>query len=210
MILERHGASRLTFRDSPGHLVRWAGVGLAAVALAVLLFGQSLAAGLVVALAIAGLWLAVRHADVGTEATFDKASGFYRIRQVSLGKPQHEHNGSLREIEDVVVQAGGGNRKGENALALRPALLVDGDLLPLTFGRYARGEEPRRIALALRRFLDLPTRGLIDDSIRVAARDPFRLRPAIRLAHLGKGLEPEAAAAYVARVRAEQEGTDGP
>jgi hypothetical protein len=205
MILERHGDDRLTFRDPPGPLVRWAGLGLGAIALAVLLFGQSLVAGLVVVVATAALWLAVRHADVGTEATFDRRRGSYRIRQVSLGKPQFELNGTLLEIEGVVVQATGSGRKGRETLALRPALLVGGDLLPLTFGRYAQGEEPRRIALALRRFLGLPTRGLIDDSIRAAARDPYRLRPAIRLARLGKGLEPDAAAAYVARVKAEQD-----
>lgn len=203
MTLEQIGKGRLRLVDHPGSLIHWVGGALALIAVAVVLFARSPVAGAVTAIAVAGLWLALRYSDIATEAIFDKRKGRFHVRHKSLGKPQHEYEGALEEIEGVVLEASGATRHRDEKLALRPALVVGGRPLPLTFGRYARGDKARDIALALRSFLGLPRRGLLEDSIRLAARDPLRSTPAIRLAQLGKGLPADEAAAYVERLKAE-------
>ncbi len=205
MTYEELNRNRVKVLDRPGATMQWVGIALGALGVAVVVFSESNIAGVLIAFAAAALWFALRYSDVATEAVFDRAKDRVQVRHVSLGKPQAEWEGAIADVENVVLEAAPTVKKGEDSCRLRPALVVDGQSLPLTFGRYAAGRKPEEIALALRRFLGLPRRDLIEDSIRLAVRDPFRTRPAVNLARFGKKMAPDEAAAYVEQLKAEAE-----
>lgn len=203
MRLERENETRIVIVDDPRSFSRWIAVGLAAIVLVVILAGQSFFDSVLALLAAVAIWFALRYSSVQTEAVFDAAEGRYRIRQQRHGKEVLSYDGALAEIEGVIVEAAWRSGRVDRVLKLRPALVVGARPLPLTFATFMSGEQPRRIALALRDFLGLPESDLIEDSLRVAARDPDRVNPAVRLARLGKGLSRLEAAAYVERLKAE-------
>lgn len=202
MELQRPDPQRLLLHDDPAGFLRWTAFGLAAAVLLVLLLG-SLGTGLLALLAAGVLWLALRHAAVATEAVFDKAEGRFRVTRRRAGREIERHEGGLGEIEGVIVEAAARARRVDRRLKLRPALVVGGRPLPLSFASFESGEPPRRTALVLRDFLGLPESDLIEDSLRVAARDPDRVNPAVRLARLGQGLSHAEAAARVRQLKRE-------
>ncbi len=207
MQLLRESDDRLRMRDDPAGFSRRLGFVLAAlvaaVLLAVLLGDGSLLGGGLALVVAAGLWLALKRSEIATEAVFDRAAGRWSLRQLRDGREISRREGPLDAIEDVVVQASGRSQRVDRRLALRPALVVGERPLPLTYAHYARGERAPEIARTLRDFLGLPEGDLMEASLRVAARDPLRVNPAIRLARLGKGLDRGEAARLVKRLRAE-------
>lgn len=203
MQIERPHETRLVIRDLPARFSRPVGLGLAAMVLLVLLAGQSIWAGLGALLVAGGIWQGLRYTEVETEALFDLAADRYQVSRRRRGTEIFRQEGRLADVEGVIVEAAARSRKVERQLELRPALVVGGRPLPLSFAGFASGAAPRETALALRRFLGLPETDLIEDSLRVAARDPHRINPAIRLARLGEGLSRREAAARVRRLKAE-------
>lgn len=203
MQLEQPSRTRLLVRDDPTKFSRWVGLALAGMLLLVLVAGDSFWSALLALIAAAAIWYALRRAEVSTEAVLDRDADRWQVSQRREGKEVSRREGRLVDIEGVVVEAAARSERVERRLKLRPALVVGGRPLPLTFATFSTGQEPRDIALALRKFLGLPESDLIEDSLRVAARDPLRVNPAIRLARLGKGLSRREAAAHVRRLKAE-------
>ena len=107
-----------------------------------------------------------------------------------------------KEIEELeatgVDVAAGGNPR---TLALRPAVVIEKTIVPLTQTDFESGERPKTIATALRLYLGHDDYGLIDDSIAALARFSPRIQPAIRLARLGKGLSRTEAFRLVSSLR---------
>ncbi|MCC2110796.1 MAG: hypothetical protein KDJ16_02035 [Hyphomicrobiales bacterium] len=149
-------------------------------------------------LALGFFWL-VRRTQTESIAIFDLENGAFGLRHSRRGQVVEEIEVPLTAIEAVIVDvAAGGNPR---TLALRPAVVIEKTIVPLTQTDFESGERPKTIATALRLFLGHDDYGLIDDSIAALARFSPRIQPAIRLARLGKGLSRTEAFRLVSSLR---------
>ena len=191
MDLRRDGTERLIFRHDGERTLRLFSIllgGVLAIALLVWFLAgpvSPLPVLATLALAIGFFWM-IRRSRTESLAIFDLESDMFGLRHSRNGRTMEEIEAPLTAIEAVIVDvAPAGNPR---LLALRPAVVIDRTIIPLTLGEFETGERPRTIATALRLFLGHDDYGLIDDSIAALARFSPHVRPAIRLARLAKGL----------------------
>ena len=203
-------------RIGPDHLVvthdgiaaarpmMWVALACIAAAVVIAFLGGSLAS-LIVVIVVAGLILSMLwRASARTAAVFDRGLGTLAITHTRGGEIVGEDDVALSDIACVIVEpsAGSGMVSGQN-LSLRPAVLADGRIIPLTYRSFESGPRPVEVANALRQFLGLSDGDLIARSVEALARHDPRIQPAVRLARIGLGLDRHEAAAMVAGLRAE-------
>lgn len=171
-----------------------------AVALAMLWGGSWIS--LILALAVGGglVWL-LRRSSADSLAVFDRAEGTVRITHSRNGRQVESEELPLAAVSAVIVDAAGRSRRHDNVLQLRPALVVDAAIVPLTWRAFVSGDTPVDCALEIRRFLGHPVADLYRDSVAALARHTDRVNPAVRIARLGMGLSRIEAAELVTRLR---------
>jgi hypothetical protein len=200
MKLQQISPDRFEFTDTGGKLTEYMRYFLIAVT-ALVVFNAiatgSFAPVILVLIAAMGFSKLAGYVDVDTHASFDRTSGEFYLRQTRRGKLVEERTVPLDGIENVVVEADHRDKATDNAVKTRPAVVIEGRSVPLTFASFLSGPAAAESAQTLRRFLELPDTDLIDDSIRQALKGPVGTGPAVRLARLGKGLGRLDAAAYV-------------
>jgi hypothetical protein len=102
----------------------------------------------------------------------------------------------------VIVEAAGRTSRRDRVLNLRPALVIDATVVPLTWRAFGDDKAPLEAALVIRRFLGHTEQQLYEDSIEALAKLSGRVNPAVRIARLGLGLDRIEAAKLVTRLQA--------
>jgi len=213
MKLERESPERIKFSHSGRTFTRLIRYFLIAIVLMVIFgsFFSGQIASVLIVLLVAGLfWKLADYVNVESHATFDHRENRLHVVQSRAGTKLIDRSESLDAIENVVIQSSSRSGAADDTLKTRPALVIMGETVPLTFASFASGRQPTDIALELRSFLKLPESDLIEDSIVQALKGPVGTGPAVRLARLGKGMGRLEAAGYVRSVeqRLEAESTD--
>lgn len=200
MKLQQITPDRFEFSDAGGKLTAYIHYFLiAATALVVIdaIATGSFAPVVVVLIVATGFSKLAGYVEVDSHASFDRDAGEFYLRQTRRGKLIEERTMALDAIENVVIEADHRHKANDNVVKTRPAVVIEGQSVPLTFASFLGGPVATETAQTLRRFLDLPDTDLIDDSIRQALKSPVGTGPAVRLARLGKGLGRLDAAAYI-------------
>ena len=204
MNLNQDSADRIIFRDESTSFMRLIRIFLivcvATVVAAALLNGNYFSVVLVLLVA-ALFWKLANYANVTSTVTLDRQTGQLTLVQARGGKILSDRSERLEAIDNVVLQSSSRSEAADETLKTRPAFIVRGEPVPLTFASFVSGEEPKGIALALRAFLGLPRENLIDDSINEAVKAPAGTGPAVRLARFGKGMNRLEAASYVQELK---------
>lgn len=164
-------------------------------------FGGSLLS-LVVVFAAGGFILSMLWRSCArTAAVFDRARGTLAITHTRSGAIVGEEDVAIADVTQVIVEpATGGRTIDGQRLALRPSVLANDRIVPLTYGSFESGERPVEIAEQVRDFLGLPTGNIFEASVEALAHHGERIQPAVRLARLGLGLSRPEAAAMVTRL----------
>ncbi len=206
MKLEKVSPTRFEFSHSGETFTRYVRYFLIAVVL-IVAFG-ALTGGnfvsLVIVLLVAGLfWKLADYVNVESRAGFDLQMNRFELVQSRAGTELVNRSEPLESIGNAIIESSSRSGKGDDSLKTRPAVVIDGETVPLTFASFVSGPQPTEIAMALRDFLQLPESDLIDDSIAQALKGPVGIGPAVRLARLGKGMGRLDAARYVENVKQE-------
>lgn len=157
---------------------------------------------LVVVLAI-GTFIAgmLWRSSADTVAVFDRAADAVTIVHKRRGRPFAHTEMPLTGISGVIVEAAGRSARTDRMLSLRPALVADAKIVPLTWRAFVNGDPPVKAATAIRRFLGHSEEGLFADSVAALARHTGRVNPAVRIARIGMGMGRREAADHVALLR---------
>lgn len=172
---------------------------VALVIIGLVLSDQVQGLGLLVFLT-AMVWTFVGTLNVVSTATFDRQAGQFTLVQRRDGRLVAKRSEPLSAIETVVLQATSRSGLNDDILQTRPAVVIGGVSVPLTYASFISGPLPTDIAMALRRFLRLPETDLPDDSIRQALKVSPGTGPAVRLARICKGMGKIEAAQYVRKL----------
>ena len=175
MNLNQDSPDRITFQDDSKQFVRLIRIFLIACAATVVV--AALPDGnyfsVVFVLLVATLfWKLADYANTTSVVTLDRQTGKLTLVQTRGGRTLSDLSEPLDSIDNVVLQSSSRSGAADETLKTRPAFIVRGESVPLTFASFLSGEEPKRIALALRAFLGLPDKNLIDDSILQAVKAP--------------------------------------
>lgn len=203
MKLERVSPDRIEISDSGAGFTRYLRYFLIAVVLVVVtgsLFNGNIMPILLVLVAAGLFWKLADHVNVDSQAAFDRQAARFYLNQTRGGKPVAQLDEAVDRIENVIIEAAHRSRTSDETVTTRPALVIGGETVPLTFASFKSGPQASEIAQALRQFLSLPETDLIDDSIRQALAGPAGTGPAVRLARFGKGMGRIDAARYVQSV----------
>lgn len=182
---------------------------LAKLVIAIVVLGLALAVAMgamsllntVVLIAVAGafLWL-IRRSEAQSIAVFDKENKQFELVHRLVGGTEERVRGALSEVEAVILDVAVG-KTSTNSLQTRPAVVLRGEVVPLTKFDFAADAEAREVALKIRRFLGHKEKTLVDESIKALARLTPRTQPAVRLARLAKGLSRVEAATLVSELK---------
>jgi hypothetical protein len=124
--------------------LQWVIIGCVVLVAMATAFGGSFGAVVVVGVFGVVLVALIRASSAQSTAVFDLGNDAVTITHVRPGKPAERAKWPLGDVSRVIVEAAGRTSRRDRVLNLRPALVIDATVVPLTWRAFGDDKAWRR------------------------------------------------------------------